>query len=327
MMNPYIYPVPATWWLKKRVYFFFILRELTSVFIAGYLVLVLVLLRKISVGRTAYEAYILFLANPGMVIFHVIALVAALYHTYTWFSLVPNIVIMRVSRTRVPKSIVSGAHFIGWIIISAIIAWIVLLLKVEIVTWEWATYRVEEALEARFHMIVSYFAGLSSEFLYVGSVVAVAVLVIGGGTALALIFYIFSKQVEAERSLAVTRPARQVGPANKTSEPFWWLLFGAGGMVAALLAPIQIVLTGISAPAGWLGGSFEHSRLLALVSQPLSRLYLLVLISFPLFHWAHRFRFTLVELGLKRGRRVVATACYGSAVLGTILTTVVLIGL
>ena len=58
MMNPYIYPVPATWWLKKRVYFFFILRELTSVFIATYLMLVLVLLYKISVGRVAYEDYV-----------------------------------------------------------------------------------------------------------------------------------------------------------------------------------------------------------------------------------------------------------------------------
>ncbi len=326
-MNPYRYPVPATWWLKKRVYLLFILRELTSVFIAAYLVLVLVLLHKISVGRLAYEAYFQFLANPGMITFHVIALVAALYHTYTWFILVPNIVIVRVSRIRVPKSIVSGAHFIGWIVISIVIAWIVLLLKVEIVTWEWATYLVTDALEARFQMILSYLTGLSNEFLYIGSVVAVAVLVIGGGTTLALTFYVLSKQVEVKRSLAITRAARMVAPANRTSEPFWWLLFGAGGMVAALLAPIQIALTGISAPSGWLGGSFEHSRLLALVSQPLSRLYLLVLISFPLFHWAHRFRFTLLELGLKRGRRAVAIACYSSAILGTILTTVVLLGL
>ncbi|MDP6417278.1 MAG: fumarate reductase subunit C, partial [Gammaproteobacteria bacterium] len=82
-MNPYRYSVPATWWLKKREYLLFMLRELTSVFIAAYLVLVLVLLHKISVGRVAYEAYVEFLANPGMITFHVIALVAALYHTYT----------------------------------------------------------------------------------------------------------------------------------------------------------------------------------------------------------------------------------------------------
>lgn len=326
-MNPYTYSVPATWWLKKRVYFFFILRELTSVFIAAYLMLVLVLLHKISVGRLAYEDYVQLLANPGMITFHIIALVAALYHTFTWFSLVPNIMIVRVNRTRVPKSIVSGAHFIGWIIVSIVIAWIVLLLRVEIVTWEWATYLVEEALESRFQMIVSYFTGLSNEFLYVGSIVAVAVLVIGGGTALALTFYILSKQVEVERSLAVTREAILTAPANKTTEPFWWLLFGAGGMVAALLAPAHIALTGIAAPVGWFGEAFEYSRLLSLVSHPVSRLYLLVLISLPLFHWAHRFRFTLFELGMKSGRRQVSIACYGSAVLGTIVTALLLVSI
>ncbi len=113
----------------------------------------------------------------------------------------------------------------------------------------------------------------------------------------------------------------------KSNEPFWWLLFGAGGMMAALLVPIQIALTGIAAPAGWVGESFGYNRLLALVSHPVSRLYLFVLISLPLFHWAHRFRFTLIELGLKGGRRAVAIACYGSAMVGAILTAVVLLKL
>src|SRR3989442_2126207 len=98
-----------------------------------------------------------------------------------------------------------------------------------------------------------------------------------------------------------------------TREPFWWSLFAAGGAVAALLAPVQIALTGIVVAGGWAGQSFAYDRALALVSHPLSRLYLLVLISLPLFHWAHRFRFTLLDLGLTRGRTVVAGVCYGAA--------------
>jgi len=113
----------------------------------------------------------------------------------------------------------------------------------------------------------------------------------------------------------------------KSNEPFWWLLFGAGGTIAAFLAPLHILLTGIAAPAGWVGEAFEYNRVLALVSHPVTRLYLFVLISLPLFHWAHRFRFTLIDLGLKGGRRAVATACYGGAILGTILTAVVLLKL
>ncbi len=112
---------------------------------------------------------------------------------------------------------------------------------------------------------------------------------------------------------------------RKSSEPFWWLLFGAGGMLAAFLAPVQIALTGIAGPAGWFEEAFEYDRLLMLVSHPISRLYLFALISLPLFHWAHRFRFTLFELGLKRGRRLVAFLCYGSAIVGMIVAAFVLL--
>lgn len=112
-----------------------------------------------------------------------------------------------------------------------------------------------------------------------------------------------------------------------SSEPFWWSLFAAGGVAAAFLVPVHILLTGIAAPAGWMREAFEYPRVLALVSHPISRLYLFVLISLPLFHWAHRFRFTLIDLGLKGARLPVAIACYGGAIIGTILAGVVLITL
>jgi len=90
---------------------------------------------------------------------------------------------------------------------------------------------------------------------------------------------------------------------------------------------VLILLTGIAAPMGWAAQAFAYERIAALVGHPLSRLFLFVVISLPLFHWAHRFRFTLVDLGLKGARKVVAVACYGAAVAGTLLTALVLIRL
>jgi fumarate reductase subunit D len=113
----------------------------------------------------------------------------------------------------------------------------------------------------------------------------------------------------------------------RSNEPFWWLLFVAGGVVAAFLVPIHVMLTGIGAPAGWVRDAFEYQRVLALVSHPVSRLYLFILISLPLFHWAHRFRSVLIDLGLKGGRLPLAIACYGSAVVGTLLAAFVLVKL
>ena len=100
----------------------------------------------------------------------------------------------------------------------------------------------------------------------------------------------------------------------KSNEPFWWGLFAAGGMVAALFLPITIVLTSF----GVLTGLVSEDKLWDAVHHPLGRLYLFVIIALPLFHWAHRFRFTLVDLGVKGGREAIAIFCYGSAIVGTL---------
>ena len=37
---------------------------------------------------------------------------------------------------------------------------------------------------------------------------------------------------------------------KRSNEPIFWSLFGAGGMLSALVAPILIFITGIIAPIG-----------------------------------------------------------------------------
>jgi fumarate reductase subunit D len=109
----------------------------------------------------------------------------------------------------------------------------------------------------------------------------------------------------------------------KSNEPFWWALFGAGGMIAALFMPITIFITGIGVAAGWV--TEDHLR--SLLGNILVRVYLLIIIALPLFHWAHRFRFTLVDLGLKSIRGVVAILCYGTAIVGTVIALFLVLGL
>jgi fumarate reductase subunit D len=99
--------------------------------------------------------------------------------------------------------------------------------------------------------------------------------------------------------------------------PLLWLLFSAGGTLAALLFPIHLLLTGLAVPLGWVDAP-RHDALHRLVAHPLTRLYLFVLISLPLFHWAHRFRYTLYDgLQLKHLTTLIAVLCYGAALLGT----------
>jgi fumarate reductase subunit D len=101
--------------------------------------------------------------------------------------------------------------------------------------------------------------------------------------------------------------------------PLFWVLFSAGGTIAALLFPIHLLLTGLAVPLGWVDGPV-HDALRRLVAHPLTRLYLLTLIGLPLFHWAHRFRYTLYDgLQLKHLTALIAVICYGGALAATAL--------
>jgi fumarate reductase subunit C len=125
-MNPYRRPMPALWWLRQRAYFLFMLRELSSVVIAVYLVLLLLMVNRLAAGPQSYDAYLRWLATPGMVLFHVVALAAALFHTVTWFNLTPNVLVVRVGERRIPAAIVAGANYVAWIAVTIVLAWIVL---------------------------------------------------------------------------------------------------------------------------------------------------------------------------------------------------------
>lgn len=104
----------------------------------------------------------------------------------------------------------------------------------------------------------------------------------------------------------------------KSNEPLLWALFSAGGVVAAFLMPVTIVITSIGVMQGWVSAD----RMWDLLHNWLVRLYLVVLIALPLFHWAHRFRFTLVDLGLKSAKGLIAVLCYGAAVAGSVLAII-----
>src|SRR5574341_606132 len=103
----------------------------------------------------------------------------------------------------------------------------------------------------------------------------------------------------------------------RSTTPFLWTLFSVGGTIAALLFPVHIFLIGLAFPLGWLDPP-RYESLRSLVAHPAARLYLFVLIGLPLFHWAHRFRYTLYDgLQLKHLFGLIAVLCYGVALMGS----------
>ncbi len=106
-------------------------------------------------------------------------------------------------------------------------------------------------------------------------------------------------------------------------EPLVWLMFSAGGVLAAVLLPSLALLFGLAFPLGWLDRP-DHEHLLAVVGHPLTLLILLGVFVLLLVHSAHRFRYTLYDGLQVKKKRTVAVLCYGAAVVGSVAAVVVL---
>jgi fumarate reductase subunit D len=108
------------------------------------------------------------------------------------------------------------------------------------------------------------------------------------------------------------------GKSRHRTEPVLWLLFSSGGMVAALAVPVLLLLFGVVYPLGWISPP-DHADLHALAANWITRLVLLGLCVLALFHWAHRFRYTLYEgLQLKHIGPVIGAVCYAGVLAGCV---------
>lgn len=122
-----------------------------------------------------------------------------------------------------------------------------------------------------------------------------------------------------------TKPGAVQKPA--LAHLFWWFMFSQGGLFVAVLLPVHIVIQGILGPLGIVRVVDRHyDTWISILGNPIVKLYLLVLISLPFFHFAHRLRYLLVDLGVHAAkRRPVQVVFYGGAVAVTLLTIWVLL--
>ena len=103
------------------------MRELSSVFIAIFLVVFLVQLNQLRQGPEAYAAFLAKLRSPGWIAFHVVAFAFALYHSITWFNLTAVVQVVRLGERQVPPRLVAAGAFAAWGVVSLVILFFFLL--------------------------------------------------------------------------------------------------------------------------------------------------------------------------------------------------------
>jgi len=125
-VSVYQRPVHLFWWLERRSYLLFVLRELSSVFVAWTVVYLLLLVNAVSDGPASYERFLDRSGQWWMVVINVIAMLFLLLHVVTWFGLAPRAMVIKVRGVRLPPRQIVAAHYAAWLVLSAIIAWLVL---------------------------------------------------------------------------------------------------------------------------------------------------------------------------------------------------------
>ena len=120
--------MPKGWWLKNRHYFMYMVRELSAVFAALWLVVFLSQLPGMAAGPDKMKAFMewrAFVTSPGWVIFSLTSLVFVLYHAITWIKLMGTVIHVRIGTTRVTGKLVVSAMLLVWAGATLIVGFII----------------------------------------------------------------------------------------------------------------------------------------------------------------------------------------------------------
>lgn len=114
-------PVPSWWVFTKGTWFVFFLREVTSLFVAYFALVLLGFARSVAAGHAAHERFVAWLAKPGVIAFHSLVFVAVTWHTITWFVAAPKAMRPRVMGRPVPPLGIMVGHYAAWLLLSLLL--------------------------------------------------------------------------------------------------------------------------------------------------------------------------------------------------------------
>ena len=114
------------WWLGRRSYLAFIVRELSSIFVGWFAVYLLLLVHAVSRGETRYQEFLGWSGTPVVLTLNIVSLFFIVYHAITWFNLAPKAMVVRVGGTRVPGFLIAGSNYLAWAVASAVVGWLLL---------------------------------------------------------------------------------------------------------------------------------------------------------------------------------------------------------
>ena len=120
--HEYNWVMPRGWWTRRWHYFWYMVREFTSLPLALWLLWLLVEIRRAQDGPARYYPH----SSLGFVIFSVIVLLFAMYHSYTFLNLAGTVLHFNVVDRQVPSRVIVLANFGLWAAVSVVIGFVLI---------------------------------------------------------------------------------------------------------------------------------------------------------------------------------------------------------
>jgi fumarate reductase subunit C len=118
--------VSTYWWLKQRTYVLFILREVSSVFVAWFVIYFLLLVHAVGAGENEYKEFLTWSKHPVVLALNLVSLFFIVFHAATWFNLAPQALVVRLRGERVPEHWIAASNYAAWALVSGLVVWLIL---------------------------------------------------------------------------------------------------------------------------------------------------------------------------------------------------------
>jgi fumarate reductase subunit C len=118
------YTIKPTWWLTKLNYFIFMMRELSAVFIALFLLQFIRVPSGVLVHPELWGTVTDWFNQPAVIAFNVVALAFAILHTVTFFQAGAVIMPLKIAGKKVPTMALVAGNLGAWLGFSVVLIWL-----------------------------------------------------------------------------------------------------------------------------------------------------------------------------------------------------------
>jgi len=116
--KPFHRAITSEWIFRHPRYVRYMAREFSCIFIGGWTLMMVWGLKQLGEGPAAWATFLECLRSPASIVFHVLALAFAAYHSITWFNLTPKALPVQLGEEFMPDGVISGAHYAAWAALS-----------------------------------------------------------------------------------------------------------------------------------------------------------------------------------------------------------------